>query len=204
MGAGCVCQDGAVIPLERGNVCSRLFRGPRSLDLKDNPANTDVIAQALDLFVPNRFLLRVAKMKLKLAVCVVGIGVCLLGCTPKEPNAKPTGRTALKQEEGPKTLPEAMKQLAGHAETISKAFTSNKPDDAHHSLHDVGHLLECLPDLANDLAEEKRDVVKKSVAELFECFGALDDAMHQGAETPYSKVGDRITAAMAGLKSATE
>ncbi len=143
-------------------------------------------------------------MKLKFAFCVVGIGICFLGCTPKEPNAKPTGRTALKQEEGPKSLPDALKQLTEHAETINKAFTSNKPDDAHHSLHDVGHLLECIPELAKDLSEEKKEVVKKSAKELFECFGALDDAMHGGTDTPYSKVGERITAALAGLKTATE
>jgi hypothetical protein len=143
-------------------------------------------------------------MKLKLAICVAGIGICLLGCTPKEPNTKPAGGTALKQVSGPKTLAEAFQQLNGHAETISKAFTSNKPDDAHHSLHDVGHLLECMPELAKDLSDEKKELVKKSVADLFECFGALDDAMHQGTETPYSKVADRITAALASLKTATE
>ena len=143
-------------------------------------------------------------MKLKFAFCVIGIGICVLGCTPKEQNSKSTGRTALKQEEGPKTLPDALKRLTEHAETINKAFTSNKPDDAHHSLHDVGHLLECVPELAKDLSEEKKEVVKKSVAELFECFGALDEAMHGGTGSPYSKVADRITAAMAGLKSATE
>ena len=143
-------------------------------------------------------------MKLKFAFCVVGIGICLLGCTPKEQNAKPSGKTALKQEDGPKSLPAALKQLTEHAETISKAFTSNKPDDAHHSLHDVGHLLECIPDLAKDLSDEKKEVVKKSVADLFECFGALDDAMHGGTDTPYTKVGERITAALAGLKTATE
>ncbi len=143
-------------------------------------------------------------MKLKFAFCVVGIGICLLGCTPKEQNAKPSGKTASKQEDGPKSLPAALKQLTEHAETISKAFTSNKPDDAHHSLHDVGHLLECIPDLAKDLSDEKKEVVKKSVADLFECFGALDDAMHGGTDTPYTKVGERITAALAGLKTATE
>lgn len=143
-------------------------------------------------------------MKLKFALCVIGIGVCLLGCTPKEQKLKPTGRTALKQEEGPKSLLAALKQLTEHAETINKAFTSNKPDDAHHSLHDVGQMLKCIPELAEDLSDEKKEVVKKSVAELFECFGALDDAMHGGTDTPYSKVGERITAALAGLKTATE
>jgi len=143
-------------------------------------------------------------MKLKLAFCVVGIGICLIGCTPKEQNAKPKGTTAMKQEGGPKTLPEALQQLTGHSETISKAFTSNKPDDAHHALHDVDYLLPSIPELAKDLTDEKKEVVTKSVAELSECFKALDLSMHGGTDTPYSKVGDRITAALASLKTATE
>jgi len=142
-------------------------------------------------------------MKLKFAFCVVGVGICLLGCTPKERNAKPTGGTALQEEAGPKTLPEALKQLTGHAETIGKAFTSNKADDAHLALHDVDHLLPFIPGLAKDLTDEKKEVVMKSVAELTECFKALDLGMHGGTDTPYSSVVDRITAALADLKSVT-
>lgn len=163
-----------------------------------------------DLALDNLFvrfesiLIRVEKMKFKLALCVVVLGVGVLGCTPKEQSAKPTGRTALKEVAGPKTLPEALTQLNGHADTISKAFIANKPDDAHHSLHDVHHLLESIPDLAKDLSDEKKEVIKKSVAELFECFEALDGALHGGSDTPYTTVGDRITAALTSLKAASE
>jgi cytochrome c556 len=143
-------------------------------------------------------------MKLKLAFCVVGMGICLLGCTPKERLSPPSAKTALKEEVGPRTLQEAMTQLNGHSETISKALTSNNPDDAHHSLHDVKNILASIPKLAQELSDDKKEAVKKSVAELRECFDALDDSHHGGPDTPYTKVGDRITAALASLKTATE
>ena len=97
-----------------------------------------------------------------------------------------------------------MKQLNEHAETISKAFLAKTPDDAHDGLHKVGDLLMSIPALASHLSEEKQSVVKKSAKELFECFGALDETMHGGPDTPFSKVADRITAAMAELKTASE
>ncbi len=146
-------------------------------------------------------------MKLRLAYCV--IGVCLVGCTPSQPSTKSSGSTGNNaahshEHTAPANLPEALKQLDAHAETIGKAFVAETPNDAHDSLHDVGYVLESIPVLAKDLAEEKKAAVKKFVDELFECFNALDETMHGGIETPYSKIGERIKTALSGLKSAIE
>lgn len=146
-------------------------------------------------------------MKLRIATCL--IAVCLLGCEPKAPNVKTGGannsaNAHAHEHDAPTTLPDALKQLAKHTETISKAFTDKKPEDAHDSLHDVGHVLEAFPSLAKDLSDEKKAAVKKSVDELFACFGALDENLHGGPETPYSKIEERVTTAMTELKSAIE
>lgn len=146
-------------------------------------------------------------MKLRLAYCV--IGVCLVGCTPSQPSTKSSGSTGKgaahsHEHAAPATLPEALKQLSAHAETIGKAFLAETPNDAHDSLHDVGYVLESFPILAKDLSDEKKAAIKKSADELFECFGALDETMHGGIETPYSKVGERIKTALSSLKSAIE
>ena len=146
-------------------------------------------------------------MKLRIATCL--IAVCLLGCEPKSPNVKvggpnTTGTAHAHEHDAPTTLPDAVKQLATHTDTISKAFTDKKPEDAHDSLHDVGHVLEAIPGLAKDLSDEKKTAIKKSVDELFACFGALDENLHGGPETPYSKIEDRVKTAMTELKSAIE
>jgi hypothetical protein len=140
-------------------------------------------------------------MKLKLACFLIGI--CLLGCEPKKKESSMGGR-APEEHVHATTLPGAIKELDEHVATITKAFTSSKPDDAHDALHDVGHVLESIPGLAKSLTDVKKAAIKKSVDELFACFGALDETMHGGPETPFSKVGERITAAMSELRTATE
>lgn len=102
------------------------------------------------------------------------------------------------------TLPGALKELEGQVATITKAFTTGKPEEAHDALHDVGHVLIGMPDLAKSLTADKQAAVKKSVDELVSCFDALDQNMHGGTETPFTKVSERITAAMTELSAATK
>jgi len=143
-------------------------------------------------------------MRLTLLCCL--IATCLLGCTPTKPavsGGKDSGHSH--EHQAPTTLAEAVKQLEEHAGTIGKAFAANKPDDAHGSLHDVRFLLtDSLPGLTKDLPEEKKVAIKNPMDELLACFSALDDAMHGGPETPYTEVGERITAATASLRSAIQ
>lgn len=146
-------------------------------------------------------------MRLRLVYGV--IGVCLVGCTPSQPSTKtpaPVSKSEAHSHEhnAPSTLPEALKQLNGLVETIGKAFAGDTPSDAHDSLHDVGYVLKSIPVLAKDLSDEKKTAIKKWLGELKECFDALDETMHGGVETPFSKVDERIKTALSGLKSAIE
>ena len=80
-------------------------------------------------------------MKLRITCCL--ISVCLLGCEPKTPVVKMSaenskGSVHSHEHDDPKSLPDAVKILAQHTETINKAFNDKKPEDAHDSLHDVG------------------------------------------------------------------
>ena len=141
-------------------------------------------------------------MKLNFACCL--IGVCLVGCTPSQPAAKTATTAQPHEHETATSLPAAIKQLNTHLETVAKAFSEKKPDDAHDALHDIGFLLKSIPALAKELPDERKSAVKKSVDELKEGIDALDETLHGGPETPYSKVEERIAAAMAGLRTATE
>jgi len=130
-----------------------------------------------------------------------------LGCEPKTPVTKTTGainKGSVQAHEDPKSLPDAIKILEKHTGTINKAFNDKKPEDAHDSLHDVGHVLEAIPALAKDLSDEKKATIKKAVDELFACFGTLDETLHGGPEAPFSKIEERIAAAMTDLKSSIE
>lgn len=146
-------------------------------------------------------------MKLNLAYCL--IGVCFVGCTPSQPSGKKTntvgnGTAQPVEQESVTSLPVAMKQLNTHLATVAKAFSEKKPNDAHDALHDIKNLLESIPALAKDLPDEKKSAVMKSVDELKESIDAVDETLHGGTETPYSKVEERIMAAMAGLRTAIE
>lgn len=146
-------------------------------------------------------------MKLRIAGCMIGI--CLLGCEPKTPGTKMAvgsnkDSVQTHEHDDPKSLPDAVKILAKHVETINKAFNDKKPEDAHGSLHDFEHVLEAIPSLAKDLSDEKKATIKKSVDELLECYHALDETLHGGPETPFSKIEERLAAAMTDLKSSIE
>jgi len=146
-------------------------------------------------------------MKLRIAGCLIGI--CLLGCEPKTPGGKMAGENSkggaqAHEHDAPKSLPDAVKILAKHIETINKAFNEKKPEDAHDSLHDFGHVLEATPALAKDLSDEKKAAIKKSVDELLACYNALDETLHGGPEIPFSQIEERLAAAMTDLKSSIE
>ena len=145
-------------------------------------------------------------MKLNLTYYCL-IWVCIVGCTPSQPAGIKTNMagngTALPHAKVT-NMPAAMIQLNTYVETIAKAFSEKKPDDAHNALHDIDNLFKSIPALIKDMPDEKKSAVMKSVDELKGSFDALDDTLHGGTETSYSKVEERITTAMAGLRTAME
>jgi hypothetical protein len=90
---------------------------------------------------------------------------------------------------------------------ICKAFADGQPDDAHGALHDVGHSLEKLPELAakeGKFSANQLAIVKESVEALFDGFGKLDDTMHGGAEVDTKVLEEKLTAALTKLKEAVK
>lgn len=90
---------------------------------------------------------------------------------------------------------------------ICKAFADGVPDDAHDALHDVGHSLEKLPELAakeGKFSADQLATVKESVEALFDGFGKLDDTMHGGAEVDAKVLEEKLTAAITKLKEAVK
>lgn len=103
----------------------------------------------------------------------------------------------------PKNFGEALAKVEAMKVAICEAFTAGKPDDAHGDLHEVGHALEGLPDLASkagELSDEAMEKVNASVEAMFDAFGQLDDTMHGGPEVEIADVEKKLTDAIAELK----
>jgi hypothetical protein len=147
--------------------------------------------------------MRKVRFLLLISLCS-SLTIGFLGCEVKE-SAKKTGTTTSKHDGGHKhatTLAGALKEIEGFRSTIKDAFAKKSPDDAHDALHEIGHVLESVTELAAPATDEAKKSLKTAVDELFDCFGAMDDTLHKKTTgKTYEEVADRIEAAMSTLNA---
>ncbi|MCU0982522.1 MAG: hypothetical protein MUF25_25470 [Pirellulaceae bacterium] len=107
---------------------------------------------------------------------------------------------------GPQDFPAGVAALRGHYEAIRDAFQANDLDKAHAPLHDVGGALEALPGLAGKaaLGETELAAVKSAVAAMFDAYGQVDGAMHEGKQPDYAAVADKLDKGMADLQAVVD
>jgi hypothetical protein len=81
----------------------------------------------------------------------------------------------------PKSLKAAITKLKSLRDQIGAAMDKNDPDAAHEPLHDVGKLLEAMPELAadTDLPESEWQEIKQEADRLFKAFGDVDSSFHK-------------------------
>ena len=109
--------------------------------------------------------------------------------------------------EMPATFDEAFESLSEMKDSICKAFADGTPQDAHGALHNVGNLLNALPDLVaakGDVAPEQMSKVEAAVEQLFDGFGALDGTLHGGAEVKIDDLDKKLTDALNEIKDAVK
>jgi hypothetical protein len=115
---------------------------------------------------------------------VLAIALCV-GCqnAESETHGSEHGHTH-EPIKGPKTFTEGVTKLKEFNEVISVAMESDDPDAAHDPLHEIGSLLNRLPELAadTDLAESDWEEVNQEVDKLFEAFKEVDVAFHNGGD----------------------
>lgn len=110
----------------------------------------------------------------------------------------------------PRTLSEGTKQLAALAASVKQHLAAEAREDADAMVHELGHLLEDLPELVrtSDLAVDAKAAATKALDELSECFMAVDESLHgePGQGKPpaevHASVAKQIEAAIAALESA--
>ncbi len=107
---------------------------------------------------------------------------------------------------GPQDFPAGVVELRENYEAIRDAFQANDTDKAHQPLHGVGAVLEALPELAGKaaLGETELASVKSAVAAMFEAYGQIDGAMHEGKQPDYAAVADKLDKSMADLQAVVD
>jgi len=93
-----------------------------------------------------------------------------------------------------------IKELAG---TISQAMAKDDADAAHDPLHQIGHLLNDLPHLAEheELSEENLKLLRGAVAKMMDAYSAFDATMHGEEGKSYDDIKSDIAAALETLES---
>lgn len=105
---------------------------------------------------------------------------------------------------GPESLTDAMTELTSMRNTIRDAFAKNDQDAAHDPLHEVGHVLGAIPELAKkeNVTAENQEVIEKSVNDLMDAFGRVDKTMHGQEGSTYAEESKTIDAAIEALSQA--
>jgi hypothetical protein len=139
----------------------------------------------------------------------LSLAVLTGGCTPDETN---TGVPVMMDDghdhdhehghhDHPETLDDALHELTKLHTTVRDAFAKDDSDAAHDSLHDVGHILEEVTELADEskLPDDAKATIRKNVEALLDAYGAVDEKLHSddGSEgSDYKDVAEKIDAAL--------
>lgn len=137
--------------------------------------------------------------------------LCLVGCTGEDESKLPVMADGDHdhdhghgEHEHAETVGEAFHELSELHETIKAAFADDDTEAAHGPLHDVGHILLEMGELADksELAAEAKTAVGDQVEILMDAYDSVDKVMHGKEGSEYSEVSEKIDSAMTALKAA--
>jgi hypothetical protein len=107
----------------------------------------------------------------------------------------------------PETLAAGLAELTTSVADVAVKLTTGAKDAADDAVHDIGHLLGDLEGVLekHDVSADLKEVGRKALAELTDCFDKIDQSLHAAegeGESPaavYASVTERIAAAMKSL-----
>jgi len=105
---------------------------------------------------------------------------------------------------GQLSFPEMVAVIDEHRNQIKQAFAEGQRDEAHHPLHEIGSLIQKLPDAAaaTDLSEEQWNEIKQASESLMAAFAQVDKLFHGDEEgVEYTEVENDVDQSMAVLQS---
>lgn len=102
--------------------------------------------------------------------------------------------------EQPPSFAEAVAKLVALRDQIRDAFAAQNEEQGHEPLHEVGHLLEDLPGLAEkQVSPADLPEIKQTSDELFDLFAKVDEKMHGAEGAAYADVASAIDAGIERL-----
>ncbi|MFN9639388.1 MAG: hypothetical protein ACK56W_05135 [Pirellula sp.] len=99
-------------------------------------------------------------------------------------------------------LKSTLEKAIAATQKIFAAGVGGKVEDAHDELHDIGHFLESLPELAKKAALDtsSQEVMNKAAKSLFEVMGKIDELLHDGKEVKFDEFKSDMDAGLSELK----
>ena len=135
---------------------------------------------------------------------MVALALTIVGCEPAKPKAG--AGAADHGHDGDhahaETLADAVKELDAVCAKVKAAFDKNDADAADEPLHDVGHILGEIKDLAktSKLDDAGKAEVETAANNMLDAFTAIHDGMHGGTTgKKYADVADAIETALKTL-----
>lgn len=106
-----------------------------------------------------------------------------------------------KHDEHHETYASAVREVQELRDKIRDGFAAKKEKEADEALHEVGHLLEEIPELAEKEHFAAADLlaIKAASKALFDHFGAIDKKIHGGEGSTYAELATKIDAALEQL-----
>ncbi len=99
-------------------------------------------------------------------------------------------------------LKSTLEKAVAATQKIFDAGTGGKVEDAHDELHDIGHFLESLPELAKKAALDtaSQEAINKATKSLFEVMGKIDELLHDGKAVKFDEFKADMEAGLSELK----
>lgn len=153
-------------------------------------------------------LIRLAPIALiaMLSLTLIGCGDRTADDATTRDDAPPVAIGDLEQDmdhhEHPETYAEAVAELDAMRTQISQAFAANDIEAADGPIHEVGHVLEDVVELAREEAfsDEAVAEINAAVETLFDAFGRVDEKIHGGEGATYDEVQPEIDSAFETLQ----
>jgi simple sugar transport system substrate-binding protein len=144
----------------------------------------------------------------------VSLAMATAGCRDSSPPAAAKGNKpaaahvhadehAEHEAARPGDLASGIVALKKDYQAIKDAFAKGDTEQAHEPLHDVGNVLEALPQLGKSAHVPAADSAKLSAAadKMFAAYGRIDGALHAGKPADYSAVAKELDEGMAAIET---
>ncbi len=156
--------------------------------------------------MPRLFRLAPVALFATLSLALVGCGAKTTDDTTTAPGQPPVSIDQLEHDldhhAHAETYAEAVAELDEMRSEISQAFAAGDIEAADGPIHEVGHVLEDVVELARKegLSAEAVAEIDAAVETLFDAFGRVDDKIHGREGVTYDEVEAEIDAAFATLR----